>query len=372
MPTLSSLFGQDLAIGALRKALEVDHLPGAYLFVGPSGVGKGALASAFAQAAACLSPRRLPFDSCGKCESCRRIMSGTQPEIITIYPAGEQMQIWQFWDRDNKPQGVLSHTLNYAPGIGKRRIYILEKAETLNESAANSLLKVLEEPPSYALFVLLATHAARVLPTIVSRSQVIRLRPAIKEELTAFLEQRLQIEPERAQMLAAYTEGRTGMAVQMAQDARVSTEIERVMDFAEQLPVAPRVRALKVAEQMRKLATQTKALVGEEPSASEAEDTEGGTTKERAGRKQQAAVFDLLVAFYRDLLTLRAGSAPEHIVNQDRLKTLIRLARSGTPERWIGCLDALLIARRRLDANANVTLVTEVLAMTLLNQTSAA
>jgi DNA polymerase-3 subunit delta' len=365
MPTLSSLFGQEAAVSALRKALEAEHLPGTYLFVGPSGVGKGALAQAFAQAVACLTPRHAPFDACGECESCRRMKTGTQPEIVTIYPAGEQMQIWQFWDRDNKPQGILSHTLNFAPSIGKRRVYILEQAETLNESAANSLLKVLEEPPPYALFVLLASHPARVLPTIVSRSQVVRLRPVPTEELAGFLRKRPDIDPARARMLAAYAEGRIGQAVKMAQDVRVGEEIGRMMDFAEQLADAPRVRALKIAEQMRKLAAQIKALIGEEPT-SESDDGEGGTVKERAGRKQQAAVFDLLVAFYRDLLTLSAGSDASHAVNQDRIVKLKRLARSGTPERWMRCLDALLLARRRLDANANVALVTEVLAMTLV------
>lgn len=373
MPTLSSLFGQDAAIGALRKALDADHLPGAYLFVGPAGVGKGALARAFAQAATCLSPVRDPFDACGRCESCRRIDNNSQPELIVIYPAGEQMQIWQFWDRDNKPQGVLSHTLNFAPGIGRRRVYILEQAETLNESAANSLLKVLEEPPPYAIFVLLASHQARVLPTIVSRSQVVRLRPASVVELTGQLQARFRIEPDRATMLAAYSEGRIGQAIQMAQDTRVGEEITRILDFAEQLPKAPRVRALKLAEQMRKLAAQTKALVGDEAKPTdksgaktgETDDSEG-TTKERTGRKQQAAVFDLLTAFYRDLLTLRSGSDPAHVVNRDRLKTLKQLAAVSPPERWIDCQDALLLARRRLDANANVALVTEVLAMTLV------
>ena len=365
MPLLSSLFGQEAAISALRKALEAEQLPGTYLFAGPAGVGKGALARAFGQAVACLTPRHAPFDSCGVCDSCRRMQTGTQPEIVAIYPAGEQMQIWQFWDRDNKPQGILSHTLNFAPQIGKRRVYIIEQAETLNESAANSLLKVLEEPPPYALFILLATHPARVLPTIVSRSQVIRLRPCRTEDLAKYLRDTLTIEPERALMLAAYAEGRIGQAMQMANNPRVGEEIARVLDFAEQIPQAPRIRALRIAEQIRKLAAQTKALVGEEPAGDS--DEEGGTGKERAGRRQQGAVFDLLIAFYRDLLTLGAGAGSVHVVNQDRVQTLSRLAKVSPPDRWMRCLDALLLARRRLDANANVALVTEVLAMTLIS-----
>jgi DNA polymerase III subunit delta' len=366
MPTLASIFGQDAAIGAIRRSLQAEQLPGAYLFVGTPGVGKGGLARAFAQAAACLTPVASPFDACGTCESCRRVATDTQPEIVTIRPAGEQMQIWQFWDRDNRPGGVLSHTLPYAPTLGRRRVYILENADALNESAANSLLKVLEEPPPYVVFVLLASHPARVLPTIVSRSQLVRLRAVQADALAGYLRDTIGVPADRAAMLAAYSEGRIGQATQLAQNPAVAEEIGRIIDFAEGLPVAPRVRALKLAEQMRKLATQVKALVGEEPADADGDADAAASPKERAGRRQLASLFDLLVAFYRDLLTLQVCGAKARVVNRDRVGTLARLAQKGTPERWTRCLDALLMARRRLDANANITLVTEVLLMTLV------
>jgi DNA polymerase-3 subunit delta' len=370
MPTFASIFGQDAAVSALRRSLQAEQLPGAYLFVGTPGVGKYRLANALAQAAACLAPIDEPFDSCGVCESCRRASNGSQPEIVTIRPAGEQMQIWQFWDRDNKPGGVLSHTLSYAPAIGRRRVYIFENADALTESAANSLLKVLEEPPPYALFVLLATHPARVLPTIVSRSQLVRVRALPADLLAGYLRDTVGLDADRAAMLAAYAEGRIGQAMQLAQNPLVAEEIGRILDFAEALPVAPRVRALKLAEQMRKLATQIKALVGEEPVDTDTETEGAATPKERAGRRQLAALFDLLVAFYRDLLTLRVCGDGARIVNRDRAGTLNRLAQKGGPERWTLCLDALLLARRRLDANANIALVTEVLLMTLVGPLS--
>ena len=238
---LSELFGQEAAVGALRRALEAETLSGAYLFIGQNGVGKSAVSRAFAQAAMCLQPIHLPFDSCGVCDSCRRFDNGTHPELMIVAPAGEQIQIWQLWTREGRPaRGILSDTLNYSPLLGKRRVYLIEQAETLNESAANSLLKVLEEPPPYAVFILLAPHPARVLPTIVSRSQMIRLNAVPVAELTSYLQTVHNIEPDRAGMLASYSEGRVGQAVQMANTAAVGEEIGRILDFAETLAQSPR------------------------------------------------------------------------------------------------------------------------------------
>ena len=375
MTRLSELYGQTSAIGALRRAMEAGQLPGTYLLVGTPGIGKGAMAQAIAQCAACLTPCSHPFDACGTCESCRRAQAGTHPDILTIAPAGETMQIWQFWDREGRSTpGALSRTLAFAPTVGKRRVYILEPADALTESAANSLLKALEEPPPYALFILTAPHASRVLPTIVSRSSMIRLHPIPTEALAQYLQTEFNVDATRAGLLAAYSEGRIGQAVRLAQNSGASDEIARVLDFAEELAAAPRVRALRLAETMRKLSGQVKALLGENTEASggginapDDESSSGATGKEKTGRRQLAAVFDLLVAFYRDLLALSvSGPSAPGIVNRDRIAALARLAPSAPPARWMRCLDALLLARRRLDANANIALVTEILAMTLL------
>ncbi|HLJ54991.1 MAG TPA: hypothetical protein VKT77_08110 [Chthonomonadaceae bacterium] len=365
---LGELFGQNAAIVAVRRALASGNLPGAYLIVGPDGVGKSAVAASFARAAACLTPRSDPFDACGACDSCHRAAQGAHPDIITIGPSGEQLQIWQLWSRPGRPPGAVSRTLSFAPVIGRRRVYILEQADRLTESAANSLLKVLEEPPPYALFLLLAPHPARMLPTILSRCQVVRLRAVPAAELSAYLQREQGIEPERADMLAAYAEGRIGQALTLARSTAVADEIARVLDYAEGLPGAPAHRALRAAEQLRKLAAQTKALLGEEPvEPAEGADTDAPSAKEKTGRRQFAAVLDLLVAFYRDLLAVRAGAGHEALVHRERAEALDRLAAYGEPGRWTACLDALLLARRRLDANANVALVTDTLLMRLLS-----
>jgi DNA polymerase-3 subunit delta' len=336
-------------------------------------VGKTALAQAFGEAAACLNPAGDPFDACGTCDSCRRAAAGQQPEIAIVRPAGEQTQIWQFWDRDNKPAGLLQHTLTFAPSTGRRRVYIIERADTLTESAANSLLKVLEEPPPYALFILLTPHASRMLPTVLSRAQMIRLSPSPVADLTLHLEGQLGLPPERARTIAAYAEGRTGTALRMARDPAVETEIAAVVELAEGLGAAGMLGSLRQSENIRKVAGALKALseTDAEPAdkgKSDASDDGEGASKERVGRKQVGIALDLLGAVFRDVLALAFCGEDAPVVHSQHRARLVALSRKGTPDRWMTALDTLLAARRRLDQNAGIPLLTDWVAVRIAAQ----
>jgi len=360
----SGLFGLDGPVRALRRALAEDRLAGAYLFVGPTGVGKGALAMAFAEAATCTSPVRDPFDACGGCESCLRAARRRQPEIEWIEPAGDQMQIWQFWDRDGKPPGVLQHTLPYTPAIGRKRVYVIDRADTLNEAAANSLLKVLEETPPYALFVLLSPSPARMLPTILSRTQVVRLVASPVESLAAYLVEAHGVEPVRARRCAALAEGLTGRALWLAKDAAAEEEIGRVVDLSREMCLATPLRALQMGERMRQMAGNLRSLAGASAApaaaAAEAPQAEG---RERVSRRQLGALVDGMAAVFRDLLALRLAGRDAAILNVDRRDALADIAATRAPEYWMGRLDDLLSARRRIDQNASVPLLTDWLAV---------
>ena len=401
----STLFGLEQPVRSLQNALAHGQVAGTYLFTGPQGVGKTALAVAFAQAAACTSPNpllrkegasgvqdrsrfagghseegdeessfilhpsSLPFDACGVCESCRRIEAGTHPEVHVIAPAGDQTQIWQLWDRDNRPPGVVQHTLSYSPAIGRRRVYILERADTLNEAAANSLLKVLEEPPPYALFILLSPHPARMLETILSRCQLVRLAPGPVAELAAWLERTQGIEPERARTLAAYAEGRTGTALRLTRNPAVEAEIAKLVELAEWIAGGSPIRALKAGESIRKFASGMKALADTSDEAATAgvgsPDEGEAAPKERVGRRQLGIALDMLATVYRDLAALSMGGPNAPVVHAGRRDSLAAVARSRPAECWVAGIESLLLARRRVDQNASIPLLTDWLAMRL-------
>jgi DNA polymerase-3 subunit delta' len=363
----ASLYGLDGPIAALRRALANDQLAGSYLFTGPPSVGKTALALEFAGAAACLNARREPFDACGECISCRLAEGGKHPEITLISPAGDLTQIWQFWDRDGKPAGALSRSLTFAPTVGRKRVYIVERADTLNEAAANSLLKALEEPPPYVLFVLLTPQTSRMLPTILSRCQLIRLPAASLDGLAHFVSRRASVPADRALTCAAYSEGRTGLALRLAQDPATDEEIGRAVDLALGLARAKPVAALRLGEAIRKFGSGLKAIPQDDAGKMTGDAADDGSApRERVGRKQVGATLDLLAAVFRDLLSLSLGGSDAKIAHTGRRAELWSAADDAPPDRWMSALDRLLTARRRLDQNCSIPLLTDWLAAMLV------
>jgi DNA polymerase-3 subunit delta' len=365
--TLSGIIGHAGAVRALQHALEADQIAGTYLFTGPEGVGKTTLALAFAKAAACLDPSRSPFDACGVCESCRRVASASQPEIVIIPPAGDQTQIWQFWDRDGKPGGKLENTLIHSPVIGRKRVFIIEKAETLTIPAANSLLKVLEEPPSYAVFLLLATHPARMLPTILSRSMILRLTPAPLRELADHLQRVLNISREQAMLFSAYAEGRVGTAYRLASNPKAFETMDDLASFTFQSAKLSPLEMFKYAERIRKKAATSKALLSPEGDGAEDEADEP-SSKEKVGRTQIGTLLELMGLCYRDLMAAAIQGEEAELIFINHRDEILRLSSGRSPEGWRKSLDLILKARRSLDRNVSVPLLMDWLSVRLTCQ----
>lgn len=364
---LADIIGHRPAVRLLQRVLARGEDTGTFLIVGEAGIGKNTLARAFAMAAACLSPNQDPFDACGQCASCRRALAGSHPEIVTVPPAGEQTQIWQFWDREGKPPGVLQRAVGFAPVVGRKRVFIVERADTLTEAAANSLLKVLEEPPPYVLFILLAVHASRLLPTVVSRARMLRLSLVASEELAAGLQRAASVPIDQARILAAASGGRPGVALCMAAREGTSEEIDLVMDWVASVTAAPALAAPQLADALRRLAGHSR---GAPPEPAEAAGDEQ-TGSDRLQRGSAAAILDIAAILYRDLAAASLAGAADGLISQKPRARILELARTAPPAVWLSCLDAVLKGRRMLDQNVSVRLVLEALTMEVANATGA-
>ncbi len=214
--------GHERAVRQLQLAVENDELPHALLITGPEQVGKSTLARTVAQALLCTaSQQQRP---CGSCSACRRVVSGNHPDLLLVAPEseGQRLKIEQIRE--------LERYLSLTPTEGRYKLAIVFAFEEATASAANALLKTLEEPPPYAHLVLLATDADTLLPTIVSRVQHLLLRPLNPQTVAHALQERWQLAKAESERLAQLSGGRLGWAVNAAAHPEVLQAMEQALD----------------------------------------------------------------------------------------------------------------------------------------------
>lgn len=177
MPTLSQIIGQPKATSQLRRSLAGGKVAHAFLFSGPEGVGKLTTARALAAALNCTEA---PNEGCGRCSACERIDAGLHPDLIELHPDGKFIKV--------ETVRELARRLVLHPHEARCRVVIVDRAETLHPSAANAMLKAVEEPRPGTLFVLITAARQRVVPTLTSRCQRVQFAPLAREEVQRVLE----------------------------------------------------------------------------------------------------------------------------------------------------------------------------------------
>ncbi len=212
------LIGHEWALKFLENAVRRGDISHSYLFTGPKGVGKRTLALEFAKTLCC----RVSVPPCGECRDCRDIAQGRHPDVKILEPENGSIKIEQIRE--------LQREAHLAPHRAIYRIFIIADMEKATPEASNSLLKTLEEPPSHSLFILTALSADLLLPTIVSRCQVLNLRPLPEELIRNFLERELGIESSRASLLARLSEGCIGKALELIEDEEAFRRREEDLD----------------------------------------------------------------------------------------------------------------------------------------------
>lgn len=161
----------------LSGSFDTGRTSHAYLLCGPKGSGKRTLAQILAAAFQCASDAAVP---CGHCNQCRKVLSGIHPDVITVDDPEKKILPVDLI-REARTDAFLR------PNEGKRKIYVIPRAQDMNENGQNALLKLIEEPPPYGVFLLLTENAGRMLPTIRSRCAELRLEPVAKQEALAWL-----------------------------------------------------------------------------------------------------------------------------------------------------------------------------------------
>ena len=325
-----NMLGHEWAVDMLRQHAARGEARHAYLFCGPPGLGRRTLALHLAQALNCPNPIA-PGVPCGTCRDCKQIEAMQHPDMNVI----------QALDGDNLPKegGTLKvdqirevqRSLSLKPYQAKYRVALFLRFQEANDNAANALLKTLEEAPAHAILLLTADTPEQLLPTIISRCEILRLRPLPIEAVVADLIYR-GVDEERARLLAHISGGRPGYARRMVDDVTLlEKRDERLNDLQTLLPAA-RVEKFSYADKL---------------------------SKDKDAMRQAIIIW---LSYWRDVM-LRVAGAETPLINVDRNMEIEFLAgrlNLSTARRVVSDLENAL---EKMDRNVNSRLLAEVLLM---------
>lgn len=324
------IIGHEWAVNQLREHVAQNRLRHAYLITGPQGLGKRTLALHLAQAAICTQPPA-PGEPCGVCANCRRLAKMQHPDLNVIQPelTGGTLKVDQIRD--------LQHTLSLSPYEAAYRIALLLHFENAHSSAANALLKTLEEPGPKVLLILTADSPESLLPTVVSRCEVLRLAPVHLKTLSQGLQTQYRLDAERANLLAHLSGGRPGLALTYNQQPELLDQRNNWLDEHLSLLASNRIDRFAYAE---------------------------ASTKDPKEREMPRQMLRVWLSLWRDVM-LESTGASTPLVNYDRANAVHQIARLLNRDRARQAVMGIERTLGLLDMNVNTRLALEVLMLDL-------
>ncbi len=382
------LVGQAHIVEVLRKAVaatrDVDataesnnQMTHAWIFTGPPGSGRSSAAKAFAQALVC------PNDGCGSCNACRSVLNGAHPDVDVIRTQGLSIKIDEIRD--------LLARVAWAPSMGGWRVVVMEDADRLTESAANALLKAIEEPGNRTVWLLCAPTLHDVLPTIRSRCRHLQLTTPSTLAVAQVLQNRDGISPQMAQFAARVSQGHIGRARYLAKNEAVRNTRTLVMKLpltlkgistafagAQTLVDSATEQAIESAEERNQIEIDDLSLAYGKGATGRGMATGGSKAIKELEKEQKtrstrmvrdgldAALLDI-ATFYRDVMMVQAGNT-DALINQELEREIKNYAAHTKAHTTITKMNAIMTARTNLSHNAAPLLTMEALMCVLARQ----
>ena len=326
MAKFTDIIGQEQLKEHLQNAIAMNKVSHAYLINGERSSGKEFAAKVFAAALQCEKGGTEP---CGECHSCIQEKSGNQPDIIFV--------------SHDKPNTIgvedirtqINNDIGIKPYSSPRKIYIMNEGEKMTVQAQNALLKTLEEPPEYAVILILTTNVDALLPTILSRCVVLNMKPVPDHKVKKYLMEELQIPDYKANICVAFARGNIGKAKMLASSEefeKVKEEAVTLVKYINDMDISEVVKAIKKISEYQFDVTD---------------------------------YLDILSVWYRDVLLFKATKDANSLIFKNEIQYIRKVADRSTYEGIETIVKALQKAKRRLEANVNFDLTMELLLLTI-------
>lgn len=326
MVNFRDIVGHEDVIRHLQHGIETKKLSHSYLVIGETGSGKKTIASTFAMTLQC---ERGGIEACMECDSCKRAIGNNHPDIITV--THEKPGIITV----DEVREQLIHDVAIRPYHSEYKVYIVPDAQFMNQQAQNAILKTIEEPPEYAIIMLLATTAESLLPTIRSRCVQLNLKVVSDQKIKKYLMERLQVPDYQADIDVSFAHGSIGKAKEAATSqefAEITENALRVLRFADSMEI------YELTEVIKKLAAEKVKI----------ED-----------------YLDIFQFWFRDVLMFKATREAGTLVFKQEINYIREQARERSYENIEKILESIDKTKTRLRANVNMELALELLFLTI-------
>ena len=323
------ILGNEMVKDHFKKAIQNHKISHAYILTGEAGMGRKSIANAFAMTLLCEKGGSEP---CMMCHSCKQVMSGNHPDLIYV--------------THEKPGSIgvddvreqINDTIMIRPYSSYYKIYIVDEAEKMTVQAQNALLKTIEEPPSYAVILLLTTNQEAFLPTILSRCVQLKLKPLRDFTVKKYLTDTLHVEEADADIYAAFARGNLGKAISLA-----SSEDFKLL-HGEMLHLLKHVKEMDISELLDYI---------------------------RKMKEENLDIYeclDFMQLWYRDVLLYKVARDMNQLIFKDEYSSINEMGQKCSYEGLEKILQAIDKARIRLDANVNMELAMELMLLVMKEQ----
>lgn len=326
MAGFKDIVGQEQLKEHMLNAVLADKISHAYIIQGEAGSGKEFIAKTFVKAMQCEGKETKP---CEECRSCKQIESNNHPDVI--------------WVTHEKPnsigvediRGQVNNDVGIKPYYGPKKVYIIKEAEKMTVQAQNALLKTLEEPPAYAVIILLTTNAEALLATILSRCVMLHIRPVEDKRVEEYLMKYLQVPDYKAGVCAAFARGNIGKAKALAKNddfEQIKTEATGLLKYIQDMEISEIAAAVKKINEFK---------------------------------LDINSYLDIMAVWFRDILLFKATKDVNSLIFKEEIQYIKRMAAKSSYEGIENMIEALDKAKSRLSANVNFDLTMELLFLTI-------
>lgn len=332
MVSFQDIIGQEQIKEHLHTALTRNQISHAYVICGERSSGKEYIARLFAMALQCEKRNGAGEDvpiPCNECHSCRQALTDNQPDIIRV--------------QHEKPNTIgvedirtqINQDIVIKPYSSPYKVYIINEGEKMTPQAQNALLKTLEEPPAYAVILILTTNMDAMLPTILSRCVSLHMKPAPDNEIRKYLMEQLQVPDYKADVCVAFARGNVGKAKALA----TSEEFDNIKaDAVSLLKYIGDMDMSETVEAIKKI-SEYKFNIDD--------------------------YLDIIAVWYRDVLLFKATSDANHLIFKEEIQYIRKVADKSSYEGIEDIIKAVESAKARLKANVNFELTMELLLLAI-------